>query len=103
MAKKTSPVFVGLLQAVGVGLYCLLMGAFFRYGADHFPKQDTIFTGSLMMIILVFSAAVTGLTVFGRPAYLFLNKKAKEALLVLGYTFIFLLFIIALSLFTILM
>ena len=43
----------------------------------------------LMLVLLVFSAAVSGSLVFGLPAYLAFNKKIKEAITLLGYTLFF--------------
>ncbi len=57
-------------------------------------KRPNILGWILMLFLLVFSAAVTGLLVFGYPVYLVLNKKIKEALKVLGYTFLYCLGII---------
>jgi len=52
-----------------------------------------------ILFLLVFSAAVTGLLVFGYPALLALNQKIKEALTILAYTFLYSLLIIFLVLF----
>ena len=50
----------------------------------------------LMLLLLVFSAAVTGSMVFGYPAFLALNKNIREALRVLAYTLLYSLVIILL-------
>ncbi|MBU1202772.1 hypothetical protein KKH39_01885 [Patescibacteria group bacterium] len=100
MNKKTSPAFLGLLQALGVVIYCLIIGFFFSFMAKYGNKEaDNILTTALMLTILVFSAAVTGLIVFGRPVYLVMQKKVKEAMNLLGYTFLFLFFIIIIVLY----
>lgn len=53
------------------------------------------FLGSLLiLVLLVFSAAVTGSIVFGYPAYLALNKRIKEALSILAFTLLYCLIII---------
>jgi hypothetical protein len=47
---------------------------------------------------LVFSAAVTGSIVFGYPAYLFFKeKKVKEPLLILAFTSLYCLIILAIT------
>lgn len=99
MSKKTSPALLGLLQALGVAIYCLIIGFFFRYMTNSNVSEPNILIPTLMLTILVFSAAVTGLTVFGRPAYLVTQKKIKDALYLLGYTFLFLFFIIIIVLY----
>ena len=92
--KKIKPEIMGLLQSLGVLLYCVLLSGFFRLMEGVMPRQPGILTWVLMLFLLVFSAAITGLLVFGYPVYLALNKKVKEALKVLGYTFLYCLGII---------
>ena len=42
-----------------------------------------------MLILLVFSVAVTGLMVFGYPTYLALNDQIKESLKTIIYTLLY--------------
>ena len=88
LGKSPDPSLVGLSQAIGVTLYSALIGGFF-----YFMEQVSAGPGFLgivlMLLLLVFSAAVTGSMVFGYPAYLALNKKIKEALKVLSYTLLY--------------
>lgn len=86
--KKIHPALVGLLQALGVTVYCGLVSVFFWGMEKIFAEPPGVIAWILMLLLLVFSAAVTGLLVFGYPVYLTLNKKVKEALAVLGYTFL---------------
>jgi len=92
--KKIKPEIVGLLQSLGVLLYCALLAGFFLAMERVMPKGPNILGWILILFLLVLSAAVTGLLVFGYPVYLALNKKVKEALKVLGYTFLYCLGII---------
>ena len=88
LGKSQDPSLVGLLQAIGVTLYSVLIGGFFYFMEQ--VSADPGFLGIvLMLLLLVFSAAVTGSMVFGYPAYLALNKKIKEALKVLSYTLLY--------------
>jgi len=92
--KKLKPSLIGLLQATGVFIYCLLMAGFF-WSMARFSKEPPEFFGiTLVLSLLVFSAAVTGSMVFAYPAYLALNQKIKEALSLVAYTLLYLLGII---------
>ncbi|HEX7455980.1 MAG TPA: hypothetical protein VF303_00750 [Candidatus Nanoarchaeia archaeon] len=86
--KSPDPCIVGLLQALGVTIYSVLIGGFF-YFMQEVSATPGFLGIVLMLILLIFSAAVTGSTVFGYPAYLALNKKIKEALSVLAYTLLY--------------
>ena len=85
---------IGLCQALLVALYYGLVATFFNY-ITHALPQPGFYGFFLMLILLVFSAAVTGSLVFGYPAYLALaHRKVKEAAEILAYTLIFSLLII---------
>ena len=51
--------------------------------------QEEIIMIATMLVLLVFSAAVTGSLVFGYPAYLAMQKKLKAAITLLGFTFLY--------------
>lgn len=86
--KKLSPATIGLLQALAVTLYCTLVSSFFRLMND-LPRTPGVFHVTLVLFLLVFSAAVCGLVVFGYPAFLMINKHTKRAVAILAYTFLF--------------
>jgi len=92
--KKLSLSLIGLLQALGVVLYCSFVGSFMYFGNKFFPKEPSIVINVLILVLLVFSASITGTIVFGYPAYLALNQKTKEALSVFSYTLLYFLGII---------
>lgn len=94
--EKVNLVSVGFLQAVGVVLYCFLVGALMRGVVGKFENTPGLLGMVFMLCLLVFSAAVTGSLVFGYPVYLALNKEIKKALSVLLYTLLFSLLIIVL-------
>lgn len=95
--KKLNPSTIGLLQALGVVAYCtLVVGVLNLFGRIFFAPVG--FFGSVfMLILLVFSAAVSGSIVFGYPAYLALNKRIKEALSILVFTLLYCLGIILIT------
>ena len=73
---------VCVLAYVGIISWVLIHGEQF-FGS--LPRGD-IRGLMLFLMLFVFSALITGLTVLGRPTYLFLNGQKKEALTLLGYT-----------------
>lgn len=85
---KLKPFFVGLLQAIGVIVYCVLIALLFNSLGKASVQESIGFIGSAMMLVLlVFSAGATGTIVFGYPAYLFFKQqKVKEPLLILLFT-----------------
>lgn len=85
---KTKIFFIGLLQAIGVITYCVLIALLFNSLSKASIQEPIGFIGSAMMLVLlVFSAGVTGSIVFGYPAYLFFKQgKVKEPLLILLFT-----------------
>ena len=102
MKCKKSPALISLKQALGVAVYCGLIASFFMMMEKLSPPPDGSFKMiALMLLILVFSAAITGALVFAYPAYLVVNKEVKKGLSILGYTFLYLLLIIILAVFLI--
>jgi hypothetical protein len=81
--------FIGFLQALGVVLYTMLVSVFMSWlgrRADTLPDQ---FGAPVFLTLLVFSAAVTGLSVFGYPVYLAFQSRAGDALRIIAFTLFF--------------
>ena len=94
---KYNPSLIGLLQAVGVLIYCGLIAVFF-FSMSKTTSQPEFIGFFLILALFVFSAAITGSLVFGYPVYLALVKnRIKEALTILAYTFLYSLIIILLT------
>ncbi|PJA47785.1 hypothetical protein CO172_00115 [Candidatus Uhrbacteria bacterium CG_4_9_14_3_um_filter_36_7] len=96
-------ILIGLLQALGVFVYCFLVALVMfvllpkiltTLNVSQIP-QFLPFT--LMLSFLVLSAGITGSLVFGYPVYLGHKQKIREALTVLGFTFLFLILIFAIT------
>ncbi|MBU0646576.1 hypothetical protein KJ611_03875 [Patescibacteria group bacterium] len=88
---KKTPWKIGLLQAAGVVFYIMLIVGLLT-SMNHFVSVPNEFlAGTIMLSLLVFSAAATGSMVFGYPAFLAANQKVKEAFSVFAYTLVFLL------------
>jgi hypothetical protein len=58
----------------------------FWAGEAKIGANNTFLAPIAMLLLFVFSAALTGFLVFGQPAILYLDGKKKEALTLLGYT-----------------
>ena len=99
--KKLSTNNVGLFQAVAVLIYCSKIAILFKLMEKFFPepKSPEIYRITLMLFLLVFSAAISGLLIFGYPAYLMLHKDTKRALQILAYTFLYSLLILIIVMF----
>jgi hypothetical protein len=95
--EKEKPWKVGLLQALGVAIYCGLVAAFMFNIQQIIPGRPGIAGVFLMLSLLVFSAAITGSLIFAYPIYLAVIKnKLQEAFTVLAFTLVFsLIFIVS--------
>lgn len=86
------------IDAIGTTLYVIIVASFMYYLQSNSPKGiTTVFIPIAMLLLFVFSAALTGILVFGKPAMLYLDKKRKEAISLLAYTlgFLFIITLIA--------
>ena len=99
--KKLSSAYLALLQALAVTLYVTLISSFMNYMGQASFGQNDFLTAVVMLSLLVFSVALTGLLMFGLPVYLIIDKKIKQALSIVAYTFLWLLLIIILIVFII--
>ena len=79
-------------------LYVFLVASFLFY----VPKvlgiegdNNTVLIPVLMLLLLVFSVALVGVLIFGRPLLWYLDGKKKDAISLLFYTLVIFLLIIA--------
>lgn len=80
---------ISFLQALGVVVYCGLVAGFFWTANKFFISQPSFWQAALMLVLLVFSVAIVGSLIFGYAAYLALNQRIKDALLLVIYTSLF--------------
>lgn len=71
---------LGFLQALGVTIYCSLIGIIFWQGPHIFPKVNPYFGPVMFLLLFSTSALICGLTVFYRPYKLFFAGKKQEAI-----------------------
>lgn len=85
--------------ALGEGVYIALVATFMRYAAEIVPKDPSVIGFTLFVMIFVFSAAVSGALVLGKPVLLYLEGKKREAVeffaFTLGWLFVFMLAVFA--------
>lgn len=98
--NKDNLSLVGFLQAAGVVIYCELIACGLWCGNKFLPTLSGPLGSILILVLLVFSAAVTGSIVFGYAAYLALNNKIKNALHLLFYTLFYCLTLIVILVIT---
>jgi len=97
--KKMSSNLIGLFQALGVAIYCALIVGLINLLEKTDVRPPDYVAGIFMLLLLVISASITSLLVFGYPAILALDKDIKRALTIIGYTLLYaiLIFIIILA------
>lgn len=70
---------LGFLQALGITVYCSLVGLIFWQGNRLFPKVNQYFAPVAMLLLLSTSVLICGLSVFYKPYKLFFAGKKKDA------------------------
>ena len=78
---------VSFFQALGIVIYCGLVGLIFWRGNQWFGKMNNYLGPVLVLTLLSVSVLVCGLLAFGYPVMLFWDeKKTRDALKLVGYT-----------------
>lgn len=100
--KNFSLPFIAFWQALGLVIYCGLVGLLFWRGEQWFGPARFFLGPVLFLVLFVVSALISALIVLGYPFVLFWEKKKTiEALKLVIYTtawMMFFIFLIALSL-----
>lgn len=86
------------LNATGTAAYVTAVGSFLFYAPKVFGRGNSVLIPITMLLLFVFSAALTGALILGRPILWYVDGKKKEALsllistlaFLLGFTLIFL-------------
>ncbi len=87
MLKKRSLPFIAFLQATALAVYIVLISLFFNLISPAFSGSSTQFYAPIIMLLLfVFSAVISGVTILGKAGVLFWEKKYKESFILLGWT-----------------
>jgi len=92
-----------LLNVVYTTVYVIVISLFLGYGSNIKIGKVSPFIASIVFLLLfVFSAALTGFLVVGKPLQLYIDGKKKDALSLLFYTLIFLFILTLISIFILL-
>lgn len=70
----------GLVQALGITLYCSFVGLFFWKGNEVFGKTPNFAGPVAFLILFIVSALICAAIVFYQPYRLFFENKKKEAI-----------------------
>jgi hypothetical protein len=85
------------INALAAFAYVTAVGLFMSHASVIFDQKDTAFTPVAALMLLVFSAALMGILVFGQPVMWYVDGKKKDALNLLGYTMAALLVLLVLT------
>ena len=79
--KKTA-----FINAAGTVLYVAVVASFIVYAPKFESGPISVFVPMAMLLLFIFSAALTGFLIFGRPILWYLDGNKKEALSLLAWT-----------------
>lgn len=74
------------LNALGVGAYILVIAYVMNKIQNFLPNMPEYLAAVTMLMLFVFSAALTGYLVLGKPILLYIDGHKKDALTTFGYT-----------------
>jgi len=97
MKKKI--IKTAIQNALATAAYVAGVASLLFYAPKFFGPANTVFLPIAMLLLFVFSAAFTGLLMFGRPVLWYLggNKKEALSLIILTLAIFFITTLIALS------
>ncbi|MBI3984756.1 MAG: hypothetical protein HY344_02325 [Candidatus Levybacteria bacterium] len=79
----------GFINASLTALYIVAVGIFMYYGSlIKIGRANMFIVPIAMLLLFVFSAALTGFLIFGQPAQMYVDGKKKEAISLITYTLI---------------
>ncbi|OGY56899.1 MAG: hypothetical protein A2119_02655 [Candidatus Colwellbacteria bacterium GWA2_46_10] len=84
--KKSKYLLWGLASATGVFIYVSAIAWLIFNAPKIFGELDSFLTPLFVLLLLVISASITGLMVFGKPISLYLDNHKKEAFSLLFIT-----------------
>lgn len=81
------PALVGFFQAVGIVLYVMLVATFMSSVENVFSDVPEVLAAITMLLLFVFSAAVTSSLFFGYSVLVVIQKQVRRALEIVAWTF----------------
>jgi len=78
-----------IINSIATAAYVIAVACFMYFGTMiKLGRANTVLVPIALLLLLVFSAALTGFLILGKPAQLYVDGKKKEALSLLTYTLI---------------
>ncbi|MFA7243901.1 MAG: hypothetical protein WC080_01240 [Patescibacteria group bacterium] len=99
--KNLSLMWRGVINAIGIAAYVVLVVLFLNNGEKIFGKMNSIIGSATFLMVFVLSALVVGILSVGKPLMLYFDGKKKEAISLLLYTVLFVAIITLIALFVI--
>ena len=85
--RRKEIVKYAVVNSLATALYIIIIASFMYLGSKGvFGTRQTILAPIAMLMLFVFSAALTGSLILGRPVLWYLGNKKHEALLLFAYT-----------------
>ena len=84
--EKSKIIIYSAIHALGVLAYIFAVVYILQNVETLFSGLPDMFAAVPMLLLLVFSVALMGVLVFGRPVYLFMNGSKRQAIEFLIYT-----------------
>lgn len=91
------------INALGAALYVIAVASFMFYAPKNFGPAQTVLVPIAILLLLVFSAALAGSLIFGRPVLWYLEGNKKGALSLLFTTLAIFFAFTAIAIFTLVM
>jgi hypothetical protein len=87
----------GGTHALATGAYVICVALFLSRAEQFFGQEKTLFIPIAMLLLLIFSVALVGSLIFGRPILWYLDGKKKEAVALLACTLAILFVLVVLA------
>ncbi|MFA6917864.1 MAG: hypothetical protein WC285_03455 [Candidatus Gracilibacteria bacterium] len=75
-----------IINSTATALYIILVASFLFHVEDVKLEEPSVLIPIFMLMLFVFSAALTGTLILGKPILLYLEGKKKESVSLLAYT-----------------
>jgi hypothetical protein len=80
---------IAIVRSITTAIYIIAVGCFMYYGSTiKLGRSNTVLVPITLLLLFVFSAALTSFLIFGKPAQMYVDGKKKEALSLLTYTLV---------------
>ena len=100
--NKNKLILTSFLHSLGMLAYIMLVAWIMSNAKMIFGEMNDFWGPVIFLMLFVFSAFLSGLLVLGRPIWLYLEHKKKEALfflfVVFGWMFVLLIIVFAIKL-----